>query len=170
MTGGKWHIHKYMNNQGSKLFHSKVSSGFLRGGRTIGFMLYKVFLIKAPTRPTNVQSLAKDYRSFGVVWMSREQIEIFMAISRFYIQINNNGTVFNTKFNVKKCNAFFAWLICKLDISKEYIHTTQKCLKFLLTMCPDKKKVSLIYLNHTKGCNYWVSRKTVSILSINKHT
>ena len=95
-----------MNNQGSKLFHSKVSSGFLRGGRTIGFMLYKVFLIKA--QPTNVQSLAKDYRSFGVVWMSREQIEIFMAISRFHIQINNNGTVFNTKFNVKKCNAFFA--------------------------------------------------------------
>ena len=26
-----------------------------------------------------------------------------------------------------------------------------------------------IYLNHTKGCFSWVSRETVSILSINKH-
>ena len=69
-------------------------------------MLYKVFLTKA--QPTNAQSLAKDYRSFGVAWMSREVMEILMAIRKFYIQICNNLTAFNTNFKVKKCNAFFA--------------------------------------------------------------
>ena len=68
--------------------------------------MLQVFLIRA--QPTNAQSLAKDYRSFGVVWMSRQVMEILMAISRFYIQICNNLTVFNTNFKVKKCNAFFA--------------------------------------------------------------
>ena len=69
-------------------------------------MFYKVFLIRA--QPTNTQSLAKHYRSFGVVWMSRQVIEILMTISRFYIQICNNLTVFNSNFKAKKCNAFFA--------------------------------------------------------------
>ena len=87
-----------------------------------------------------MRSLAKDYRSFGVVWMSRQVIEILMAISRFYMQICNNLTVFNTNFRVKKCNAFFAWLIFKFDVSMELIKTSQKGLKFLLTMCPGKKK------------------------------
>ena len=50
----------------------------------------------------------------------------------------------------------------------ELIKTTQKSLKFLLTMCPDKKMQS-IYLNYTKGGNSCVSRKAVSILSINRH-
>ena len=53
-----------------------------------------------------MRSLAKDDRSFGVVWMSRQVIEILMAVSRFYMQICNNLTVFNTNFRVKKCNAF----------------------------------------------------------------
>ena len=69
-------------------------------------MVYKVFLISA--QPTNAQSLTKDYRSFGVVWVSRQVMDIWMAISRFYIQISNNLTVLNTNFLVKKCNAFFA--------------------------------------------------------------
>ena len=129
-------------------------------------MFYKVFLIRA--QPTNTQSLAKHYRSFGVVWMSRQVIEILMTISRFYIQICNNLTVFNSNFKAKKCNAFFAWLICKFDVSMEFMKTTQKALKFLLTMCPNRK-ISSVYLNHTKGCNSWVSRKAVSILSIDKH-
>ena len=68
-------------------------------------MLSKVFLIRA--QPTNAQSLVKDYRQFGVFSMSRQVMEILMAISRFYIQIRNNLTVFNTNFRVKKCNAFF---------------------------------------------------------------
>ena len=101
-------------------------------------MFYKIFLIRAQS--TNTQSLAKHYWSFVVVWMSRQEMEILMAISRFYIQICNNLTVFNTNFKVKKCNAFFAWLISKFDVSMELIKTTQKGLKFLLTMCPDKKK------------------------------
>ena len=37
-------------------------------------------------------------------------------------------------------------------------------------MCPDKKISKAIYLNHTKGCNFWVSRKAVSIFYINKQT
>ena len=49
----------------------------------ISFILYTVFLRRA--RLTNAQSLADDYRSFGVVWMSREVTKILMAISRFYI-------------------------------------------------------------------------------------
>ena len=69
-------------------------------------MFCKVFLIGA--QPTNTQSLAKDYRSFGVVWMSRQVMDILMVIGRFYTQICNNLTVFNTNFKVKKCNAFFA--------------------------------------------------------------
>ena len=69
-------------------------------------MFYKVFLMRA--QPTNAQSLAKGCRSFDVVWASRQVMEILMAISRFYIQICNNLTVFNTNFKVKKCNAFFA--------------------------------------------------------------
>ena len=69
-------------------------------------MLYKVFLLRA--QPTKAQSLAKGYISFGVVWTSRQVMEILMAISRFYIRISNNLTVFNTNFKVKKCNAFFA--------------------------------------------------------------
>ena len=68
-------------------------------------MFYKVFLLRA--QPANAQSLAKDYRSFGVVWMSRQVMEILMAISRFYIQLCNNLTVFNTNFKGKKCIAFF---------------------------------------------------------------
>ena len=87
-------------------------------------MFYKVFLIRA--QPTNAQSLAKDYRSFGVVWMSRQVMEILMAISRFYIQICNNLIVFNTNFKVKKCNAFFASLISKFDVGMELIKTTQE--------------------------------------------
>ena len=59
-------------------------------------MFYKVFLLRA--QPANAQSLAKDYRSFGVVWMSRQVMEILMAISRFYIQLCNNLTVYNTNF------------------------------------------------------------------------
>ena len=46
------------------------------------FMLYKAFLIRA--QPTDAQSLAKDYSSFALVWMSRLVMEILMAISRFY--------------------------------------------------------------------------------------
>ena len=69
-------------------------------------MFYNVFLIRA--QPTNTQSLAKDYRSLSVVWVSRQLIEILMAISRSYIQICNNLTVFNTNFKVNKYNAFFA--------------------------------------------------------------
>ena len=69
-------------------------------------MFSKVFFIRA--QPTNSQSLAKHYRSFGVVWMSRQVMEILMAVSRFYIQICNTITVLNTNFKVKKCNAFFA--------------------------------------------------------------
>ena len=129
-------------------------------------MFYKVFLMRA--QPTNAQSLAKGCRLFDVVWTSRQVMEILMVISRFYIQICNNLTVFSTNFKVKKCNAFFARLICKFDVSMELIKTTPKILKllkFLLTMCPDKK-ISSIYLNHTKGCISWVSRNTVSILSI----
>ena len=56
-------------------------------------MLHKVFLIR--TQPTNALSLAKDYRSFGVVWMIRQIMEILRAISRFYIQICNNLAAFN---------------------------------------------------------------------------
>ena len=125
-------------------------------------MFYKVFLIRA--QHTIAQSLAKDYRSFGVVWMSRQVMEILIAISRFYIQICNNLTVFSINFKVQKCNAFFSWLNSKFDVAM----TMQKGLKFLLPMCPDKKILS-IYLNYTKGYNSWVSRKAVSILSINKH-
>ena len=69
-------------------------------------MFYNVFLIRV--QPTNTQNLAKDYKSVDVVWMNREVIKILIAISRFYIQICNNFTVFNTNFKVKKCNAFFA--------------------------------------------------------------
>ena len=54
----------------------------------ISFILYKFFSKTA--QPTEGQSLAKDYRSFGVVYMSRQAMEILMAISRFYIQISNN--------------------------------------------------------------------------------
>ena len=35
-------------------------------------------------------------------------------------------------------------------------------------MCSDEKKTSSIYPNNTKGCNSWVSKKAVSILSISK--
>ena len=69
-------------------------------------MFYKVFLIRA--QPANAQSLAKYYRSFGVVWTSRKVMEILMAISRFYMQVCNNLNVLNTNFKVKKYNAFFA--------------------------------------------------------------
>ena len=48
-------------------------------------MLYKDFIISS--QPTKVKSPAKDYRSFGVVWMSRQVMKILMAINRFYIQI-----------------------------------------------------------------------------------
>ena len=54
-------------------------------------MSYKVFLKTA--QPTNAQSLAKDYRLSGVVWKSRQGMDILMAISRFYIQIYNKLTV-----------------------------------------------------------------------------
>ena len=51
----------------------------------------------------------------------------------------------------------------------ELIDTTHKKLNFLLTMCLDKKlSLASMYLNHTEGCNTWLSRKAVSILSINK--
>ena len=129
-------------------------------------MFYKVFLIRA--QPTNTQSLAKHYRSFGVVWMSRQVMEILMAISRFYIQICNNLTVFNTNFKVKKCNAFFAWLISKFDVCMELIRLRKKVWSSY-SPCVQIKKISLRYLNHTKRCNSWVSRKAVSVLSINKH-
>ena len=49
----------------------------------------------------------------------------------------------------------------------ELIKITLKSLKFLLTMCSDKN-ISSTYLNHTKRCKPWVSRKTVSISSIQK--
>ena len=111
-------------------------------------MLYKVLLITA--QPTNTQSLAKDYRSFGGVWTNRQVMEILMAISRFHIQICNNLTVFNTNFKVKKCNTFFASLICKFDISMELIKTMQKSLKFFLTKCPDKKKIVNISKPHKR--------------------
>ena len=69
-------------------------------------MFYKVFLIRE--QPANAQSLPKDCKSFGVVWMNRQVTEMFIAISRFYIQICNNLTVVNTNFKVKKYNAFIA--------------------------------------------------------------
>ena len=54
-------------------------------------------------------------------------------------------------------------LICKFDGGMELINKTmQKSL-----MSPDKKKTLSVYLNHTKGCNSWVSRKAASILSTN---
>ena len=109
-------------------------------------MLYKVFLIRA--QPTNAQSWLKT--TDRLVWMSKQVMEILMAISRFYIQICNNLTIFNTNFKVKKCNAFFALLIFKFDISVELIKTTQKTLKFLLTMCPDKKNIVNICKPHQR--------------------
>ena len=69
-------------------------------------MFYKLFLIRV--QPTNAQSLPKDYRSFGVVWMSRQVTEIFTAIRRFYIQICKNLTVIDTNIKFKKYNAFFS--------------------------------------------------------------
>ena len=57
-----------------------------------------------------------------------------MAIIRFFKQICNN-------LKIKICNALFAWLTYKFDVSMELIKTTQKGLKFLLTMCPDKKNI-----------------------------
>ena len=117
-------------------------------------MLYRFFLTRA--QPTNTQILAKDYTLLGVVWMSRQVMEILDTIGRFYIQICNNLTVFNINFKIKKCKAFFALRICKFDISMKLIKTTQKSLNFLHTMYPDKKIFS-IYLNHIKGCNSWVS-------------
>ena len=69
-------------------------------------MLYKVFLTRAQS--TNAHSLSEDYKSFGVVWMRRQVMEILMAINRFSIQISNNLTVFKTNFQVKTYNAFFA--------------------------------------------------------------
>ena len=84
-------------------------------------------------------SLAKNYRAFGLVWMNRQVMAILMSISRFCIHVCDNLTVFNTNFKVKKYIAFFAWLICKFNVSIELIKTTQKSLNFLLTMCPHKE-------------------------------
>ena len=112
------------------------------------FILPLVFLIRA--QPTNTQSLSKDYRSFGVDWISRQVMEILMAISRFYIQICNNVTAFNTNFRVNKCNAFFAWLISKFHVSIELIKATQKSLKFLVTMCSDKINIVNISNSHQR--------------------
>ena len=101
-------------------------------------MFCKVFLIRV--QPTNAQSLPKDYRSFGVVWMSRQVTEIFIAISRFYILICNNLTVVNTNSKVKKYNAFFARLYVNLMSVWNSVRLRKKSLKFLLTMCPDQKQ------------------------------
>ena len=114
----------------------------------ISFMFYDVFLIRA--QPTNTQSLAKDYRSLSVVWVSRQLIEILMAISRSYIQICNNLTVFRTNFKVNKYSAFFAWLIRKFVVSMEIIKATQKSSKFLLTICPDKENIVNISKPHQR--------------------
>ena len=113
-----------------------------------------------------MQSLAKHYRSFGVVWMNRQVMEILMTVSRFYIEICNNLTVFDTNFKVKKCNAFFAWLISKFDVRME-LNSFQlsSC-----SLCVQMKKISSIYLNHTKGCNSWVSKKKNSLNFIHKQT
>ena len=46
------------------------------------FTFYKVFLIRA--QRSNTQSLTEHYRSFSVVWMSRQVMEILMTISTFY--------------------------------------------------------------------------------------
>ena len=70
-------------------------------------------------------------------------METLMAVSRIYIQICNNPTVFNTNAKVKKCNAFFAWLINKFDVSVELIKTTKKSLKFLLTIVLLKNIVNI---------------------------
>ena len=90
-----------------------------------------------------------------------------MEISKFYMQICNNLTVFNTNFNVKKCNAFFAWLISKIDVSMELIKTTKKSLKFLLTIVQIKNIVNISKPH--QGCNSWISRKAVSIFFLRKH-
>ena len=109
-----------------------------------GYFIFKnhdsilaLFFIKFSSYEHNLRRVW--LRWFGVVWMSRQVMEILIAISRFYIQICNNFTIFNTNFRVKKCNASFAWLICKFDISMAIIKTTQKNLNFLPNMCPDKK-------------------------------
>ena len=67
---------------------------------------FKVYLIRAP--PTNMQSLAKDYRSFGVVCMRRQVMEILMVISRFNIQISDNLIGFKKTF--KSRNAILSLL------------------------------------------------------------
>ena len=56
-------------------------------------------------------------------------MEMLMATRRFYMQIINNLIVSNANFHIKKCNAFFARLICKFDVSMELITTTQKSKK-----------------------------------------
>ena len=101
-------------------------------------MFYKVFLIRE--QPANAQSLPKDCKSFGVVWMKRQVTEMFIAISRFYIQICNNLTVVNTNSKVKKYNAFFARLYVNLMSVWNSVRLRKKSLKFLLTMCPDQKQ------------------------------
>ena len=103
-------------------------------------MFCKVFLIRV--QPTNVQSLPKDYRSFGVVWMSRQVTETFIAISRFYIQICNNLTVVNTNSKVKKYNAFFARLYVNLMSVWNSVETTQKKFEVLAHHVSRSKTIS----------------------------
>ena len=139
---GKKHRRKRWNVKKTYRFH-------------ISFIFYKFFSKRA--QPTGGQSLAKDYRSFGVVYMSRQVMEILMAISRFYIQI----------LPFRSRNAIFSLHDSYVNLMVVWNSLIRLCKK--LWCLQIKKKTLSVYLNHTKGCNSWVSRKAASILSTNMH-
>ena len=95
-------------------------------------MLYTVFLRRA--RLTNAQNLAEDYRSFGVVWMSREVSWRSVDFTYKLIII-----VLFSKPTFRSKNKCFLCKLCKFDVSMELVKTVKTCLKFLCAMCPDKE-------------------------------
>ena len=92
MTGAGWHIHKYIHMvlQGSKVFHSNVSAGFLRQHLQCSYSLSKIQNLGGPERSEEkIQCFIEEalyiiYLKFTYIF---SQILLFLFAGFLYIYI-----------------------------------------------------------------------------------